>query len=108
LYPRIRSGKTNEVLKHLLIADHYWSQGTPFYSKIVYSGSGGEDEMISSTFLKDFEDTYYTNTNSNLMQFLNEHLRFKKNYPAIYKFVIKYFKEPHDTMKKIIEKPKPD
>jgi hypothetical protein len=29
------SGKTNDVLKHLLIADHLDPKGTPFYSKIV-------------------------------------------------------------------------
>jgi hypothetical protein len=45
---------------------------------------------------------------SNLTQFLNEHLRVKKKYYAIYKFIIYDFKELNDTMKKIIENHRSD
>jgi hypothetical protein len=37
------SCKTNEVRKHLLIADYLGTKGTPFYSEIVYSNSVGDD-----------------------------------------------------------------
>jgi hypothetical protein len=37
---------------------------------------------------------------SNLIQFLNEHLRVKKKYHAIYKVAMNDFKEPNDRMKK--------
>jgi hypothetical protein len=39
LVGKIGSGKTNDGLKHLLIADCLCQRGTPFYFKIVYSGS---------------------------------------------------------------------
>jgi hypothetical protein len=40
------------------------------------------------------------------MEFLNEHLRFKKKYYAIYKYVMNDFKEPNKTMQRILDKHK--
>jgi hypothetical protein len=34
---KMGSGKTNDVLKHLLISDNLGPENKPFYSKIVYS-----------------------------------------------------------------------
>jgi hypothetical protein len=52
LVGNMRSDKTNDTLKHLLIEDHLGSDETPFYSKIVYSSKGGEDDEIYSTLKK--------------------------------------------------------
>jgi hypothetical protein len=41
-----------------------------------------------------------------LMEFLNEHLRGKKKYYAIYKYVMNDFKEPNKTMQRILDKHK--
>jgi hypothetical protein len=40
------------------------------------------------------------------MEFLNEHLRLKKKYYAIYKYVMNDFKEPNKTMQRIFDKHK--
>jgi hypothetical protein len=40
------------------------------------------------------------------MEFLNEHLRVKKKYYAIYKYVMNDFKEPNKTMQRILDKHK--
>jgi hypothetical protein len=40
------------------------------------------------------------------MEFLNEHLKVKKKYYAIYKNIMNDFKEPNNIMKKILEKHK--
>jgi hypothetical protein len=47
---KIGSGKTNDVLKHLIMTDSLGPNGSPFYSKIIYSGSVGEDDEMNSTF----------------------------------------------------------
>jgi hypothetical protein len=43
---------------------------------------------------------------SKLMEFVNDYLRVKKKYYAIYKYIMNDFKEPNKTMKNIIEKSK--
>jgi hypothetical protein len=52
LVVKMRSGKRNGVLKHLLIIDHLGPDGTPFCSKIVYSSSVVENDEIYSIFKK--------------------------------------------------------
>jgi hypothetical protein len=49
---KIGSDKTNDVFIHLMITDSLWSNVSPFYSKIVYSGSVGEDDETYATFKK--------------------------------------------------------
>jgi hypothetical protein len=40
------------------------------------------------------------------MEFLNEHRRVKKKYYAIYKYIMNDFKEPNNTMQRILDKHK--
>jgi hypothetical protein len=50
---KMGSGKTNDVLKHLLITDNLGgNNNTGFYNKIVYCGSVGEDDETYTTFKK--------------------------------------------------------
>jgi hypothetical protein len=49
---KMGSGKTNDVLKHLMMTDSLRPNVSPFYSKVVYSGSVGEDDETYSTFKK--------------------------------------------------------
>jgi hypothetical protein len=41
-----------------------------------------------------------------LMEFLNEHLRVKKKYSAIFKYIMNDFREPKKIMQRILEKHK--
>ncbi|GMO19553.1 MAG: hypothetical protein Ta2E_10520 [Mycoplasmoidaceae bacterium] len=38
------------------------------------------------------------------MDFLNKHIRVKKKYYAIFKYLMNHFKEPNETMKRILDK----
>jgi hypothetical protein len=49
-FGKLGSGKTNDVLKHLMMSDSLGPYGSPFYSKIIYSGYVGEDDETYSTF----------------------------------------------------------
>jgi hypothetical protein len=80
------SGKTNDVLKHLIITDSLGPNGSSFYSKIVYSESVGEDDETYATVKKALKTPIIQVPPNMLMEFLNEHLRVKKKYYAIYKY----------------------
>jgi hypothetical protein len=49
---KMGSGTTNDVLKHLMMTDSLGPSRSPFYSKVVYSGSVGEDDETYATFKK--------------------------------------------------------
>jgi hypothetical protein len=49
---KMGSDKTNDVLKHLMMTDSLGTNGSPFYSKVIYSGSVGKDDETYSTFKK--------------------------------------------------------
>jgi hypothetical protein len=72
---KMGSGKTNDVLKHLMMADSLGPNVSPFYSKIVYAGSVGEDDETFATFKKALKTPILQVPPNKLMEFLNEHLR---------------------------------
>jgi hypothetical protein len=72
------SGKTNDVLKHLLMTDTLGENNKPFYNKIVYSRSVGEDDETYTTFKKALKTPIINIPPNNLMEFLKEHIQVKK------------------------------
>jgi hypothetical protein len=101
---KMGSGKTNDVMKHLMMTDSLGTNGSTFYSKIVYSGSVGEEYGTYATFKKALKTPIISVPPGKLMEFLNEHLRVKKKYYAIYKYIMNDFKEPNKTMQRIFDK----
>jgi hypothetical protein len=73
------------------MTDPLGENNKPFYNKIVYSGSIGEDNETYTTFTKALKTPIINIPPSNLMEFLKKHIRVKKNYYAIYKYVMNYF-----------------
>jgi hypothetical protein len=49
---KMESSQTNDLLKQLLMTGSLVTNGSPFYSKIVYSGSVDEDDETYTTFKK--------------------------------------------------------
>jgi hypothetical protein len=79
---------------------------SPFYSKVVYAGSVGEDDETYATFKKALKTPIIQVPPNKLMEFLNEHLRVKKKYYSICKYIMNDFKEPNKTMQRILDKHK--
>jgi hypothetical protein len=71
---KMGSGKTNDVLKHLMISDNLGENNKGFYSKIVYSGSVGEDDETYTTFKKALKSPIVNIPPDKLIQFLKEHI----------------------------------
>jgi hypothetical protein len=89
---KMGSGKTKDALKQLMMTVFLEPSGSPFYSKIVYSGSVGEDDETYTTFKKVLKTPIIQVPPNKLMEFLNDHLRVKKKYYAIYKYIMNDFK----------------
>jgi hypothetical protein len=66
------------------MTDFLGQNGSPFYSKRVYSGSVGEDDETYATFNKASKIPIIQVPPNKLIEFLNEHLLVKKKYYEIY------------------------
>ena len=94
------SGKTFYILKHILLSERLFEK--PYYNLIVFcSTSNGLDKTVLA-----FKDKIKTPirfiNDSELLPFLEEHVREKMRYYSMYRFVMNNFKKPDDIMNEII------
>jgi hypothetical protein len=68
---KIGSGKTNDILKHLLMTDSLGPNGSPFSTKVVYLGSVGKDDETYASFKKALKTPIIQAPPNKLMEFLN-------------------------------------
>ena len=93
---KMGSGKTYYIMKHILLSERLFER--PYYSLIVFcSTSNGLDKTVLA-----FKDSIKTPilfiNDSELLDFLEEHVREKMRYYSIYRFVMSNFKKPDDNM----------
>jgi hypothetical protein len=67
---KLRSSKTNDAHKHLLIADNLGRNEKCFYSKKVLSGNVNEDNETYSSFKKTLKRPIIQVHPNNIIQFL--------------------------------------
>ena len=99
---KMGSGKTYYIMKHILLSERLFEK--PYYNLIVFcSTSNGLDKTVLA-----FKDSIKTPilfiNDSELLNFLEEHVREKMRYYSIYRFVMSNFKKPDDNMKELIMK----
>jgi predicted phosphatase len=99
------SGKSRFIIKHILMADRVVPEGG-YYSLICYCSTSGEmDETVQAhleshnikTPLVQIDDQH-------LMQFLARHLKRKKKYYSMIKFIRSKGKLISDTLRKSVDK----
>ena len=94
------SGKTYYIMKHILLSEKLFEK--PYYNLIVFcSTSNGLDKTVLAFKDKIKTPILFIN-DSELLNFLEEHVREKMRYYSIYRFVMSNFKKPDDTMKQLI------
>ena len=94
------SGKTFYVLKHILLSEKLFEK--PYYNLIVFcSTSNGLDKTVLAFKDKIKTPILYIN-DTELIPFLEQHIKEKMRYYSMYRFVMNNFKEPDDTMNEII------
>ena len=94
------SGKTYYILKHILLSEKLFDK--PYYNLIVFcSTSNGLDKTVLA-----FKDKIKTPliflSDTELLPFLEEHVKEKMRYYSMYRFVMNNFNNPDDTMSEII------
>lgn len=94
------SGKTYYILKHILLSERLFDK--PYYNLIVFcSTSNGLDKTVLA--FKDKIKTHILFINdTELLPFLEQHVKEKMRYYSMYRFVMNNFKNPDDTMSDII------
>lgn len=100
---KMGSGKTLEIIKHILITDRM-NNGDGYYNLIVFcSTSGGLDKTVQA-FLPKIKTPIAFVPDSSLLQFLNAHIKMKKKYYSLYKYINSEGKKIDDEFKRLIEK----
>ena len=104
---KMGSGKTLEIIKHILITDRM-NNGEGYYNLIVFcSTSGGLDKTVQS-FLPKIKTPLAFVPDSSLLQFLHCHIQKKRKYYSLYRYVNSNGKKVDDEFKRLIEKHKLD
>ena len=104
---KMGSGKTLEIIKHILITDRM-NDGEGYYNLIVFcSTSGGLDKTVQA-FLPKIKTPIAFVPDTSLLQFLQCHIRRKKKYYSLYRYVNSGGKKVDDEFKRLIEKHKLD
>ena len=97
---KMGSGKTFYIMKHIMLSEKLFER--PYYNLIVFcSTSNGLDKTVLA-----FKDKIKTRllfiNDSELLDFLEQHVKEKMRYYSIYKYVMSDFKKPDETMQEII------
>lgn len=104
---KMGSGKTLEIIKHILITDRM-NNGEGYYNLIVFcSTSGGLDKTVQA-FLPKIKTPIAFVPDSSLLQFLNAHIKMKKKYYSLYKYINSEGKKIDDEFNRLIDKHKLD
>ena len=94
------SGKTYYIMKHILLSEKLFEK--PYYNLIVFcSTSNGLDKTVLAFKDKIKTPILFIN-DSELMNFLEEHVKAKMRYYSIYRFVMNNFKKPDEIMQGLI------
>ena len=104
---KMGSGKTLEIIKHILITDRM-NNGEGYYNLIVFcSTSGGLDKTVQA-FLPKIKTPIAFVPDSSLLNFLQCHIQKKKKYYSLYRYVNSGGKKIDDEFKRLIDKHKLD
>ena len=94
------SGKTYYIMKHILLSEKLFEK--PYYNLIVFcSTSNGLDKTVMAFKDKIKTPLLFIN-DTELLDFLEQHVQAKMRYYSIYRYVMSDFKKPDETMEEII------
>jgi len=99
---KVGSGKTYGVIRHILITENITSE--PYYDQIVISATSGSMDKTSKTFMNECRAPVTKVSDTELMDFLNKHVRQKAKYYAISKFLESKMTVITDDMRAMINK----
>ena len=99
---KIGSGKTYEVIKHILISERLFEQ--PYYSLIAFCSTSSSLDRTVHSFLHNIKTTIAFVPDTQLLPFLRKHIKIKKKYYALIQYINNNLKKPSEEMTRIIKK----
>ncbi len=103
LMGRMGAGKTLKMIKHILMAEKL-NNGKPYYRMIVFcSTSNGLDQTVESFAMKINTPVMFV-PDSCLIPFLTKHIKMKKKFYALFKWIDSNMKVENNEFKRIAEK----
>lgn len=98
------SGKTQEIIRHILMCDRLGDEGKPYYNLIVFcSTSAGLDKTVAA-FLPKIKTPIAFVPDTHLLQFLRLHIKRKRKYYSMVKYIFSGFKKEDDEIKRLFNK----
>lgn len=100
---RMGAGKTLKMIKHILMCDKI-NDGKPYYRMIAFcSTSNGLDQTVEA-FANKIKTPLMFIPDTALIPFLKQHIRTKKKFYAMYKWIDSNMKLVNNEFKRICEK----
>ena len=98
------SGKSRFIIKHILMSEQLFSE--PYYAQIGYCSTSGELDKTISTYIhsKIIKTPLVEVPDSQLMAFLERHLKRKKKFYSMIEYINSNFKTINKTLEHSIEK----
>ena len=102
LIGKMGAGKSFFIWRHIMITERLFKQ--PYYSKIIFCSSSGKLDKTAEVLSKNIKTRIDYVKESDLMSYLNRHLRRKLKYYSLVKHVMSKMKETNDEMRRLIQK----
>jgi hypothetical protein len=90
---KMGTGKSYSIIKHILITERLFK--TPHYDLIIYTSTSISMYKIIESLKQDIRTDILHLPDSDLLQFLQKHIKRKAKFYAQVKFIIKDFKKPN-------------
>ena len=97
-------GKSRFIIKHILMSEQLFSE--PYYAQIVYCSTSGELDKTISTYIhsKIIKTPLVEVPDSQLMTFLERHLKRKRKFYSMIEYINSDFKTINKTLEHSVEK----
>ena len=102
LIGKMGAGKSYFIWRHIMITERLFKQH--YYSKIIFCSTSGKLDKTAEVLSKQVKTPITHIKESELMDYLDRHLRRKLKYYAMVKHVLSRMKEANEEMLRLIQK----
>jgi hypothetical protein len=88
--------KSYSITKHILITERLFR--TPYYDLIIYTSTSNYMDKTVESLKQDVRTNILHVPDSDLLQFLQKHIKRKAKFYALVKFIMKDFKKPNEQV----------
>jgi hypothetical protein len=93
---KMGTGKSYSIMKHLLITERLFK--TPYYDLIIYTSTSNSMNKMAESLKQDVHTDILFVPDSDLLQFLQKHIKRKAKFYTLVKFILKDFRKPNECV----------